>query len=86
MFSCSKDKTIKIWDLETFGCTNTLRGQHKSRIYGVILCSNDLISCSNDGTINIYSTEEENIKDNNNESKNNSEEENYDEENYDKFE
>ena len=86
LFSCSKDKTIKIWDLETFGCTNTLRGQHKSRIYGVILCSNDLISCSNDGAINIYSTEEENKNDNNNESKNNSEEENYDEENYDKFE
>ena len=81
LFSCSKDMTIKIWDLEILKCTNTLYRQHKSRIYGVIICGNDLVSCSNDGVINVYTTGEDNKNENNNKS-----EENYDEENYDKFE
>ena len=79
LFSCSKDMTIKIWDLETLKCINTLYNQHNSMIYGIILCGNDLISCSNDCSINIYSTGEDN-NDINNDSNN------YDEENYDKFE
>ena len=79
LFSCSKDMTIKIWDLETLKCTNTLYNQHNSMIYGIILCGNDLLSCSNDCSINIYSTGEDDNSINNDSN-------NYDEENYDKFE
>ena len=79
LFSCSKDMTIKIWDLENLKCTNTLYRQHKSIIYGIIICGNDLISCSNDCSINIYSTGE-------NENYNDFQEDNNDEENYDNFE
>ena len=75
LFSCSKDMTIKIWDLDTLTCTNTLYRQHKSIIYGIIVCENDLISCSNDGTINAYSIDE-----------NDNDSDNDEEENYDKFE
>lgn len=79
LFSCSKDQSIKIWDLVTLKCINTLYKQHSSIIYGVAICGSELISCSNDKSINIYSTgeaenrEEENDQDN-------------DDENYDKFE
>ena len=82
LFSCSKDSTIKIWDLETMQCTNTLYKQHTSLIYGLIICGNDLISCGNDKTINIYSTGEgENDEYNDFEKDNDNDEE----ENYDKF-
>ena len=81
LFSCSKDMTIKIWDLDILRCTNTLYKQHNSMIYGIILCRNDLISCSNDGNINIYSIDE---KDHDNNESNVSD--NDEEENYDKFE
>ena len=73
LFSCSKDMTIKIWDLETLKCTNTFYRQHTSIIYGIIICGNDLISCSNDCSINVYSTGE---NENNNDL---DEEENYNE-------
>jgi WD40 repeat protein len=79
LFSCSKDQNIKIWDLVTYKCINTLYKPHSSIIYGVAICGNDLISCSNDKFINTYSTGEAD----------NGEEEydpDYDEENYDKFE
>ena len=45
LFSCSKDMTIKIWDLENLNCTNTFYRPHTSIIYGIIICGNDLISC-----------------------------------------
>ena len=67
LFSCSKDFTIKVWDLESSKCTNTLRKQHSKNIYDIIVCGKDLISCSNDHCVNIYSNEE-----------NADEEENYD--------
>ena len=86
LFSCSKDMTIKIWDLETLRCTNTLYRQHRSNIYGIIICNNDLISCSNDKTMNVYSTgeneKEEEYQDFEQDNHNNKEEE----EKYDKFE
>ena len=69
--------TIKIWDLENLNCTNTFYRPHTSIIYGIIICGNDLISCSNDCSINVYSTGE-----NENENNNDLDEE----ENYDKFE
>ena len=58
LFSCSKDLTIKIWNIDSFKCINTLRRQHTSNIYDIILCDNDLISCSNDHNINIYTIDE----------------------------
>lgn len=82
LFSCSKDMTIKIWDLESLRCIYTLYRTHRSIIYEIIICDNDLISCSNDQTINVFSTGE----DQNKEIEEKDEEENYDEENYDKFE
>ena len=60
LFSCSKDLTIKIWDLETLKCIKTLFNQHTSNIYDITFCDNELISCSNDGNINIYSSTENN--------------------------
>ena len=60
LFSCSKDLTIKIWDLETLKCIKTLFNQHTSNIYDITFCDNELISCSNDGNINIYSSAENN--------------------------
>ena len=83
LFSCSKDMTIKIWDLENLRCTNTLYRQHNSIIYGIIICNNDLISCSNDKTINVYSTGE---NENDDEYNDFEEDNNNEEENYDKFE
>ena len=79
LFSCSKDQNIKVWDLITFKCINTIYRPHSSIIYGVAICGSDLISCSNDKSIITYSTGEAD----------NGEEEydpDYDEENYDKFE
>ena len=57
LFSCGRDLTIKIWDLETLKCIKTLKEIHSSIIYDIKFCNNELISCSNDGYINIYSTE-----------------------------
>ena len=58
LFSCSKDLTIKIWNIDSLKCINTLKRQHTSNIYDIILCDNDLISCSNDHNINIYTIDE----------------------------
>ena len=75
LFSCSKDSTIKEWDYETLNCVYTLSGQHNSIIYGICICGNDLISCSNDKTINIYSTgDDENGEYNDFENNNNNDE------------
>ena len=57
LFSCSKDKTIKIWNLENLKCTNTLQNQHDKNINDIILNGNSLISCSIDETIKIYNIE-----------------------------
>jgi len=57
LFSCSKDRNIKIWNLETLKCTNILEEQHKQNINDIVLRGNNLISCSIDKTIKIYSIE-----------------------------
>ena len=57
LFSCSKDRNIKIWNLETLKCTNILENQHEQNVNDIVLCGNNLISCSIDKTINIYSIE-----------------------------
>ena len=57
LFSCSKDRNIKIWNLETLKCTNILENQHEQNVNDIVLCGNNLISCSIDKTIIIYSIE-----------------------------
>ena len=57
LFSCSKDRNIKIWNLETLKCTNILEMQHEQNVNDIVLCGNNLISCSIDKTIKIYSIE-----------------------------
>jgi len=62
LISCSCDYTIKIWNLQTFECIETLEG-HESWVtniitYKKIIDKNNsidyLISCSNDKTIKIW--------------------------------
>ena len=65
LFSCSKDKNIKIWNLSSLKCINTLEKQHEKSINDIILCGNNLISCSIDKTINIYSIEGDENNNNN---------------------
>ena len=64
LFSCSKDRDIKIWNLNTLKCTATLKEQHEQNINDIILCGNDLISCSIDKTINIYNIDSNENNDN----------------------
>jgi len=48
------DHTIKLWDLNTRQCINTLR-EHKSSVINVIYHSDGyLVSCSNDQTIKVW--------------------------------
>ena len=48
------DHTIKLWDLNTRSCINTLR-EHKSSVINVIYHSDGyLVSCSNDQTIKVW--------------------------------
>ena len=53
--SASFDNTIKIWNMNTFTCEQTLKG-HTSNVINVIKLkgSDDLASCSSDQTIKIW--------------------------------
>ena len=53
--SASFDNTIKIWNMNTFTCEQTLEG-HTSNVINVIKLkgSDDLASCSSDQTIKIW--------------------------------
>jgi WD40 repeat protein len=52
--SCSSDKTIKIWDLETNECVKTLQG-HGGRVYGLEKIDlNRVVSCSEDKLIKVW--------------------------------
>ena len=54
LISCSADKTIKIWDLETFECLKTLNG-HSDRVKKIEKLPNDrILSCSSDHTIKLW--------------------------------
>ena len=54
LISCSNDKTIKIWDLETFECLKTLNG-HSDRVKKIEkLPNNQILSCSSDHTIKLW--------------------------------
>ena len=51
--SASNDKTIKIWDLNSYECFNTLTSE--SRVYSLCLISDNEIACGcDDGSINIW--------------------------------
>ena len=54
--SASRDKTIKIWDLETNECIRTLVGHTDAVKCVEILPTSQLISCSNDKSIKIWNT------------------------------
>ena len=59
LFSCSKDFDIRVWDLNELVCTNVLKTKHTKLIYGMVLCSkSDIITCSNDCSIKVYSAGE----------------------------
>jgi WD40 repeat protein len=54
LISCSNDKTIKIWDLDTFECLISLNG-HSDRIWKIErLPNNQILSCSSDKSIKLW--------------------------------
>jgi WD40 repeat protein len=56
IISGSRDKTIRVWDMDTGECLRTLQG-HTSSVYGLCtLCTvgNKIISASEDKTIRIW--------------------------------
>ena len=54
LFSCSSDKTIKIWDLKSFECLKTMNG-HSNVICNVEkLSNNQILSCSFDKSIKLW--------------------------------
>ena len=54
MISFSADKTIKIWDLETFECLQTLNGHNDKVIRVENLSTNQQLSSSDDHTIKLW--------------------------------
>ncbi|MBS1988024.1 WD40 repeat domain-containing protein [Candidatus Dependentiae bacterium] len=54
LVSCSKDKTIKIWDLDTNRCVAILEGHTSSVKCIKRLNDGRLVSCSNDNTIKVW--------------------------------
>lgn len=57
LVSCSRDKTIKVWDVSSGWCTKTIRG-HSDWVRNVDLCSSVedgdfILSCSNDQSIRL---------------------------------
>lgn len=57
LFTCSKDRNIKIWNIDNLKCTNILENSRGKNFNDIILCGNDLISCSIDHNIYIYNIE-----------------------------
>jgi WD40 repeat protein len=54
LVSCSFDNTIKMWDIETCECIQTLTG-HTNTIYELLILKNgNIISGSDDKTIEIW--------------------------------
>ncbi|KAF0916031.1 hypothetical protein E2562_000660 [Oryza meyeriana var. granulata] len=55
LYSGSLDKTIKVWDLDTLQCVQTL-SKHKAAVTSVLCWDGKLLSCSLDKTIKIWAT------------------------------
>ena len=56
--SCSSDKTIKLFDLNTFKCIRTFNG-HKDTVWDIekFTSNKKLISCSSDALIKVWDLE-----------------------------
>ena len=60
--SCSESGTVKIWDLETRNCLQTL-GEHDKSMLGAIVLDDSRIVCkSANGEILIFELAEESLK------------------------
>ncbi|XP_047332833.1 zinc finger CCCH domain-containing protein 48-like [Impatiens glandulifera] len=57
MFSGSRDNTIRVWDLDTMECIETLYG-HTSAVMSLICWETYLLSGSMDGTIKVWADKE----------------------------
>lgn len=53
LYSGSRDNTIKVWDLNSFQCIQTLKG-HIGAVMSVLCWNEWLLSCSLDGTIKAW--------------------------------
>lgn len=54
--SCSGDKTINIYSIDSFKLLSTMKG-HKQSVYDICKISNqEIISCSSDHTIRVWDT------------------------------
>ena len=58
LLSCSSDSNIKVWDLESGKCIQTLKGHTSAVKCGKVYDRNKLISCSDDETIKIWDLED----------------------------
>lgn len=57
LYSGSLDKTIKVWDLKTLQCIETL-SEHKSAVTSVLCWDQNLLSCSLDKTVKVWAATE----------------------------
>ncbi|XP_006645585.1 zinc finger CCCH domain-containing protein 17-like [Oryza brachyantha] len=55
LYSGSLDKTIKVWDLKTLQCVQTL-SKHKAAVTSVLCWDEKLLSCSLDKTVKIWAS------------------------------
>ncbi|CAO2161379.1 unnamed protein product [Urochloa humidicola] len=57
LYSGSLDKTIKVWDLKTLQCVQTL-SEHKAAVTSVLCWDDKLLSCSLDRTVKVWAISE----------------------------
>ncbi|CAO2205311.1 unnamed protein product [Urochloa humidicola] len=57
LYSGSLDKTIKVWDLKTLQCVQTL-SKHKAAVTSVLCWDDKLLSCSLDKTVKVWTLSE----------------------------
>lgn len=57
LLSCSGDHTIKIYDIKSFECENTIQAHEKSILYISLLDDGNLVSASVDQTIRVWEPE-----------------------------
>ncbi|WVZ72631.1 hypothetical protein U9M48_021057 [Paspalum notatum var. saurae] len=57
LYSCSLDKTIKVWDLNTLRCVQTL-SEHKAPVTSVLCWDKKLLSSSLDKSVKVWTLSE----------------------------